>query len=339
MSFIKGALVCALMVSFVGSAGAEPQKLTFSVFEPPQAFGPAKVYGPWAKEVSAASKGTIEVEMLAGGQLGSPAAQLEIVQNGVADLAIVIPSFTPGRFPGNEIAELPFLWSDPTVAGIAVTRLVEKGELEYPGVKVLAADVTGPYQVHVSKPVSSLEDMAGLRLRAAGPVFAAGAAALGATPVGMPTPSVAENISRGVLDGTLQDWTLVNAFRIIDATPHHFDFPLGGVIALLVMNEQAFEGLPEDAKAALEEYGGASFARRWGDVLKAEEHAVRESVEADSNQTAVYPDEQEASRWTEALRPVVDEWAAKSGQNAALLEAFKTELNAAEAEVEATTAN
>ncbi|WP_213544030.1 TRAP transporter substrate-binding protein [Vannielia litorea] len=317
------------MTLVAGAASAEPQKLTFSVFEPPQAFGPAKVYGPWAQDVTAASGGTMEVEMLAGGQLGAPAAQLEIVQNGVADIAIIIPSFTPGRFPGNEIAELPFLWDDPTVAGIAVTRLVEKGLLKYPGVKVLAADVTGPYQVHASKPVNSLDDMKGLRLRAAGPVFAQATALLGATPVGMPTPSVAENISRGVLDGTLQDWTLVNAFRIIDATPHHFDFPMGGVTALLVMNQQVYDELPDEAKAVLEEYGGAAFARRWGDVLKAEERAVREQVQADPDQTAVSPDAAEAARWTEALQPVVDDWAAKSPENAALLEAFKAELDAA----------
>jgi len=219
MFFKKGVLSCVAVISLVGSALAEPQALTFSVFEPPQAFGPSKVYAPWAAEVSLASKGTIEVEMLAGGQLGSPTAQLKIVQNGVADIAIIIPSFTPGRFPGNEIAELPFLWNDPSVAGIAINRLIENGELKYPGVKVLAADVTGPYQVHASKPINGLDDMAGLRLRAAGPVYAAVAAALGAAPVGMPTPSVAENISRGVLDGTLQDWTLLDAFRIIDATP------------------------------------------------------------------------------------------------------------------------
>lgn len=328
MFFKKGALACAAVVALAGSLSAEPQKLTFSVFEPPQAFGPSKVYGPWAKEVSEASNGTIEVEMLAGGQLGAPAAQLEIVQNGVADLAIIIPSFTPGRFPGNEIAELPFLWSDPSVAGVAITKLVEDGDLEYPGVHVLAADVTGPYQVHASKSVGSLDDMAGLRLRAAGPVFAAAAAALGATPVGVPTPSVAENISRGVLDGTLQDWTLLDAFRIIDATPNHFDYPLGGVTALLVMNQKVFDGLPDDAKAALKELGGASFARRWGEVLKAEERVVREKVDNDPKQTAVYPEEAEARRWQEALQPVVDDWASKSDGNAALLEAFKAALAA-----------
>jgi len=277
--------------------------------------------------------------MLAGGQLGSPTAQLKIVQNGVADIAIIIPSFTPGRFPGNEIAELPFLWNDPSVAGIAINRLIENGELKYPGVKVLAADVTGPYQVHASKPINGLDDMAGLRLRAAGPVYAAVAAALGAAPVGMPTPSVAENISRGVLDGTLQDWTLLDAFRIIDATPYHFDYPLGGVTALLVMNEDVYEALPAEAKTALKELGGASFARRWGEVLKSEERIVKEKVMSDSNQMAVFPEEVEANRWRTALQPVVDEWAAKSEQNAALLEAFKVELLAAKAEVEAASAN
>ncbi|MEW5424797.1 TRAP transporter substrate-binding protein [Amorphus sp. 3PC139-8] len=330
----KGAIALGALLISAFSAHAEQQKLTFSVFEPPQAFGPAKVYGPWAEDVTKASNGTIEIEMLAGGQLGSPPAQLELVQNGVADLALIIPSFTPGRFPGNEIAELPFLWDDPSIAGIAVTNLVKNGDLEYPGIHVIAADVTGPYQVHSAKPVETLDDMRGLRLRAAGPVFAAATSALGATPVGLPTPSVAENISRGVLDGTLQDWTLLNAFRIIDATPYHFDYPLGGVTALLVMNKDVYDDLPQDAKDALAEYGGTHFARRWGEVLKAEEKAVKESVENDPDQVAVYPNEVEAEKWTEALQPVVEDWAAKSDRNAALLEAFRAELKGAEEQMQ-----
>jgi len=323
---IRLAFVALIAAVLASAAQAEPKKLTFSVFEPPQAFGPTLVYGPWAKDISAASKGTLDIEMLAGGQLGKPAAQLDLVENGVADMALVIPSFTPGRFPGNEVAELPFLWKDPSVAGEAISKLIANGDLSYPGIKVLGVAVTGPYQVHAAKPVKSLDDMKGLRLRAAGPVFAAATQALGAVPVGMPTPSVAENISRGVIDGTLQDWTLVKAFRIIDATPYHFDYNLGGVISLIVMNQKVYDSLPADAKAALEKYSAASFARRWGEELKRQAQKVIGAVKADPKQQAVFPDAAESKRWDEKLRPVADNWAKKSPENQALYDKFKKAL-------------
>lgn len=108
MLFRRSALLCTAMIALAGSATVDPQRLTFSVFEPPQAFGPAKVSRAWVKEVSQASNGTIDIEMLlAGSQFGTPQTQLELVQNSVADLALIIPSFTPGRFPGNKIAGPP----------------------------------------------------------------------------------------------------------------------------------------------------------------------------------------------------------------------------------------
>ncbi len=331
MKTLRLGLVAAFAVAAT-AVYAEPQKITFSVFEPPQAFGPTLVYGPWADDISAASGGTLDIEMLAGGQLGKPAAQLDLVENGVADMALVIPSFTPGRFAGNEIAELPFLWDDPSVAGAAISKLIADGDLAYPGVKVLGVAVTGPYQVHASKSVESLDDMRGLRLRAAGPIFASATQALGAVPVGMPAPSVAENISRGLIDGTLQDWTLVNAFRIIDATPYHFDYSLGGVISLIVMNQSVYDGLPDDAKAALDTFGGASFARRWGDELKRQADMVIEKVKADPEQEAVFPDAAETARWDEKVKPVVEAWSAQSPDNQTLLEKFQAALAQAAAD-------
>lgn len=326
MKFVRVGLAALAAVLVATAAQAAPKKLTFSVFEPPKAFGPTLVYGPWADDVSAASKGSVKIEMLAGGQLGKPADQLNLVENGVADLALVIPSFTPGRFPGNEIAELPFVWKDPSLAGMAVSKMIANGDLKYPGIKILGVAVTGPYQVHAAKPVTSLDDMSGLRLRAAGPIFAAATKALGAVPVGMPAPSVAENISRGVIDGTLQDWTLVKAFRIIDATPYHFDYNLGGVISLIVMNQSVYDGLPADAKAAFEEYDAANFARRWGDVLKSQAAKVVAEVKADPKQKAVFPDAAERKRWDAKLQPVVQDWVKKSARNKALYDTFEADL-------------
>ena len=310
-------------------AKAEPIKLKFAAFEPGKAFGPKRVYAPWIDMVNKASDGTLKIELFPGSQLGKPVAQLKITQSGVADIALIIPSFTPGRFPGNEIGELPFLWSDPTIAGIAASRLVEKGILRYPGIKVLGIDMTGPYQVHSRKPITRLEDLKGLKIRAAGPVFAAVTRALGATPVGMPPPALAENISRGVIDGALQEWTILKVFRIIDVTPHHFEFPMGGVFAVLGMNEDRYASLPAKAKAAIDKYSGTTFARMWGEVVKDETRKIVNATKAKKSNVITYASAEQSKRWAAALRPVVDDWAAKSPGNARLLAAFKAEIAAA----------
>jgi TRAP-type C4-dicarboxylate transport system substrate-binding protein len=177
--------------------------------------------------------------------------------------------------------------------------------------------------------VKTLADLKGMKIRAAGPIFGQVVRALGAVPVGIPTPSVAENISRGVLDGAMNDWTLVEAFRILDVTPHHFDIPLGGVIALLGMNQSKYDSLSPKAKAAIDKYSGDYYSKLWGDVVKAETQRIVAAAKASPKHTIVVPGPAEAERWKKPLKAVVDKWAGESPEHKRLLEAFKTELEAA----------
>lgn len=322
-------LFAAVAVGALSSTAAlaqEPLKLRFANFEPPASYGTERVYTPWIESINEASEGALEIEMFAGGQLGKPAAQLKTVQNGVADLGLIIPSFTPGRFPGNDIAELPFLWSDPLHASLAVAQMVEDGELDYPGIEVLGIAVAGPYILHTRPEVDGLADVEGLKIRAAGPIYADVAQALGAAGVGMPVSGVAENISRGVIDGVFLDWSLMDVFRVSDVATHHVTYPLGGVILLIGMNEDVYENLPPKARAAVDAAKGESFARLWAEVQTDESARVRDRLSAHSDHTVVELSPEERERWDAAVKPVIEEWASASGENAALLESFEAAL-------------
>ncbi|MGE5146285.1 MAG: hypothetical protein ACM3N5_06020, partial [Candidatus Eiseniibacteriota bacterium] len=97
------AVAAGLAVTLIAaSASAEAVTLKFSSFEPPQSFGPAKVYTPWIKSVTDAAGGTLKIDLYAGGALGKPTAQLQILEERVADFSLFVPSFTPGRFEYNE---------------------------------------------------------------------------------------------------------------------------------------------------------------------------------------------------------------------------------------------
>lgn len=322
-------IACLFAVGLVGQAAAESTTLKFSTWEPPQAWGPKQIYGPWISAVEKASGGTLKIDLYAGASLGKPVAQLQNIKNGVADLGVIVPSFTPGRFKYNEIGELPLLWSDPSVAGVAATRLVQKGLLKYPGFKVVGVTLTAPYQLHANRPMNKLEDLKGLKIRAAGPIFGQIVRRLGAVPVGIPTPAVAENISRGVLNGAMNDWTLAKTFRILDVTPYHFELPLGGVIALLGMNQKVYDSLSPKAKAAIDKYSGDYYSKLWGDVVKAETKKVVASIKANPKHTIVYPTPGQLKRWKARLQPIIDKWAAKSPEYKKRLVTFKAELAAA----------
>ena len=93
---------------------AQARELAFGVFVPAASPTVQKVYQPWVdwfNEVGA--NHDVTIKLYPGGTLGrNPAAQAELVRDGVADLTITVPSYTPGVYPDYDVFELPgfFEW-------------------------------------------------------------------------------------------------------------------------------------------------------------------------------------------------------------------------------------
>jgi len=65
---------------------------------------------PWARKIETESGGRMHVDIFPSMQLGgAPAALLDQVRDGSADIAFAAPTLTPGRFAKIETFELPFL--------------------------------------------------------------------------------------------------------------------------------------------------------------------------------------------------------------------------------------
>src|ERR687892_1802586 len=145
---------------------------------------------PFKKELEEKSKGRIKVAIHPGGALAAAPAHYENVVAGAFDIGWTLQGYTPGRFPLSGIVELPFLWSSAQEATRVFWQMFEELpplQNEYRDVKVLATWTHDLGQLYTtSKPVRSLEDLRGLKIRAPGPVQVSMLRALGAVPVTMP---------------------------------------------------------------------------------------------------------------------------------------------------------
>ena len=79
-----------------------------------------------------------------------------------------------------------------------------------------------------NKQVKTLEDLKGMKIRAATRINARMLAALGATPVQMPLPQVPEALSKGVIDGAMVPWEGVPAIKLHEIAKYHLDTAAGG---------------------------------------------------------------------------------------------------------------
>ena len=304
------AAVMSVAMSPAALAQDKAVSLRWASFVSPKSVNNAVSVPAFAKAIEKASEGTLKIELYAGGTLGKgPVQQLSMVENAVADIAEVVVAYSPGRFPELSIFELPFLVKSNVEAGLAAWKLYEKGLLsDFDDLMLVGVIMSGPYGVSTTKPIRSIKDLAGLRLRAAGPIQNEIVSRLGAVPIGnVPAPAIAANISRGVIDGTLMAPGNIYTFRIADAAQHHnFDMKLGSIAVIFPMRRDTYKKLPAKAKAAFDRYSGEWLTRELGEGLDRQQAgAVGKLASAGSRHTIHKWDAAGVTEVRELLAPIV----------------------------------
>ena len=330
MRCLKHLITGTTLAGLTATASLADTTLRFTSFEPPVAFLTKNVFTPWAKRVSEASNGTLNVKMFSGGTLGrSPAQQLQLVEDGVADIGFVIPGYTPGRFQEGTIGEFPFLVQSSEAGSNAMWQLYKAGLLQgdYQKFKMIAITTTYPNFIVSTKPVVKPADMQGLNFRAPGPTLLSALESLGSVPVGGITgPTIAESMSRGLIDGTGSEWGAVTTFRIGEVAEHYLQVPLGATALIVVMNPDKYNSLSDEAKAVIDANSGAVFTDMWG---KAFDQNVADAGEKELQRADITFNVAEGALLDEgrtAVSSATADWIAGNENGQAIFDAFKAAL-------------
>ena len=198
MKFVGLAMAAAL--TFNGAAkAAEVIELKLATFEPPHAFAASKILKAWAEKINKESDGRINVKVFAGGVLGKPPQQYDIVKGGVADIAWTVLGYIGGQFPLSSVVELPFFTTTAVGGTRALNTLYAEGYLdkEFKGVKNLGLHTMHSFQMHYKeKNVVKAADFKGLKLRVPSKVLGKIIKKLGGTGVRVPAPGTYEALQR-----------------------------------------------------------------------------------------------------------------------------------------------
>lgn len=265
---------------------------------------------PWIEEVSAATDGTVTIEIHPAGALTAPGDAYENAAAGAVDISFALQGYTPGRFPLTDVVELPFSFESAGQATDALWDLYEEFpefQDEYGDVKVLALwthDVGNLYTVghEVTEP-----DLSGLTLRAPSPTLTAVIEAMGGAGVGMPAPELYDSLERGVIDGLMIGDTGVNSFTLYEVVDHVTvgNFFVGA--EFIVMNQGAWDSLSPAQQDAIEGLIG----REWSHVgAGSYDTGNQEDVDFEEWGFTVTDVRDNIEPWREAVQPVIDDWIA-----------------------------
>lgn len=267
---------------------------------------------PWAKELESRTDGALKVSIFPGtAALGNVAKQYDQVRAGVVDIAHGLSGIPRGRFPRTSVIDMPFLTPNADVATRTLWALYpDHLAQEYREVKVLALHAHNGGVIHTrGKPVRTMEDMRGLRIRTPSPAISSMLEFLGAAPVGLPPGQVYETLQKGAIDGTVFPWDPVASFRLAEVLTHHLDARAYTVSFFFVMNKRRYDGLPAELRQVIDDMSGDALVGKFGPWWNAWDQPGLEAAKARGNTIASLSDEERA-KWVEALGPMIDGWLA-----------------------------
>jgi TRAP-type C4-dicarboxylate transport system substrate-binding protein len=280
-------------------------------FVPEQSTGVKLVIKPWLEAV-AAETGDVTMQPFWGGTLGkNPFKQFELVQNGVADVTWVLPGYTAGQFPEMGVFELPFLFRTAEEASIVGWKLHEMGLLSgLDGVHLVGLFAAEPNALFMKTKIDSLEGLTNLKIRSAGGIHAGWLESLNAAPQTLSSAEMNEGLNRGTVDGAIQGWTGMKTFKSLQLVDQAYDVPAGAIPFLLLMNENKWNALSDEAKAVVMKHGGMAMAETGGAAYTQVGEDIRAEVKAEGRIEIVVPDAAVIEQYAAAAQPVHDAWIA-----------------------------
>ncbi len=165
----------------------------------------------WADNVEKMSGGRIDIDLLPVGAVVKHTETLSSIKMGILDGHVTATEFFSGKDPAfGLLGNMVGAWSDTT----QLLQYMNYGggnelltELYKPyGVHFIGASTTGVESLVSKKPLNSVEDLKGLKLRAPEGLVQQVFAAAGATPVNLPGSEVFTGLSKGVIDAA--DYTV-----------------------------------------------------------------------------------------------------------------------------------
>ena len=261
----------------------EPRVLKLADFsgDPQANFGSAMV--KWEEAITEYTKGKITFENYWSASLLNALNVLEGVQDGVADVGLIIPSYFPKQMPvaswmfgfgaalsGSTVHDVAAGGATSLEYGLTFQPLID--EYASLNLKLLQGTATPAYNLLCRVPISSVEEANGKRARAIGAVWSDSATALGMTSVSIAFNEAYEGLQRGVFDCmVLNPNQLVIGAVFKDVAPEYVPVTMAQLqSSSWVMNLDTWNSLPKELQDFITEQDAIAAANIWKGYLNIE---------------------------------------------------------------------
>lgn len=303
-------------VSSVSADNVEKIELKLAHFFPATHPAETQLVQGWAKAVNEATNGRVVITSYPGETLFKAADIYDNVVEGAADIGLSCFSYNIGRFPEMEAFEQPgIVYDNSKVASkVAWEGLKELNPKCVQDTKMMMVIATGPGDLFTKTPVSKLEDIKGMQIRATG-LSAETLKMAGAVPVGMPQSEAYEALSKGIVAGNLAPIEVLKSWKHGEVVDYLTRTPfLYNNLFYITMNLDKWNSLSDDIQKAITK-ATEKFHEEVGIGLwdQQNETALNWAVNEEKMQVAELSQE-ETARWIQAVEPMIDKYIADKGE-------------------------
>jgi len=261
------------------------------------------------------SNGRFKINLNSAGELPyKPVDAVKITASNKVQMADAAVGFVAGDVPELNVLSMPFLCT--TFDGYfktieAIAPIFEEDLMKKFKISVLFHWTNPPQNIWTTKPIKTLDDLKGMKIRAWNPEQVTMLRTLGAVPVSIASDEVPSSLQRKVIDGAITSALSVNDWKLYEFLSHGLiiNFAIGNQFVL--MNMEEFNKLPKDLQPLLREKAKDWFVNFKKSTPEFEMQARKNIQEKGIKFVELSPSDFDKAR--KMMRPMWEEWANKQG--------------------------
>ncbi len=230
----KALCASSLLALCLGASPAAADKFTASQWLPPTYAQSIHAYKNMFDRLRERTGGAVDVETFYGASLLPAKTTITGVREGVADIGMIYPAYTPAELPVQVfLNNVNFSSTDSLASALAFTEMGFTDpqmvkEFDTYNVVFGGAYVTPPYLFLCNTEAKSAAQASGKRYRTAGSAFTGLTEALGGTAVSVPIGDAYSGMQRGSIDCIMADPTNLTTASFNEVVKNITTVPMGG---------------------------------------------------------------------------------------------------------------
>ncbi len=268
----------------------------------------------FSDDVANATGGKLEIVVHSGASLIKHPEIYRAVRTGQVPIGEIFMGLLGNDDPLFKLDNIPFLVSDFDGAKSLwdASRPAVEEALSGAGVQLLYAVPWPPQGFYTKKPVSSVADLNGLKMRAYSPSTSRLAVLLGATPTTVQTPEIPQAFSTGIIDAMVTSPSTGVSSQSWDYVTNYTDTQAWIPKNMVVVNARAFKRLDAEVQQAVLDAAAAAEERGW--QMAVEETTAKTNELAENGITVASPSPEFVEELKAVGATMSAEWAEEAGE-------------------------